>query len=264
VYKAWTNVFGCNLEEMEGQLDDFSCLNEFFTRALKANARPVDASAKLVSPCDGLIVSIDEYRRASPPAGPAVTAKRVRYSAVHDFLGLEAQDPLVTDGTGLLLGDPAANGLFSAVIYLAPGDYHRFHGPGDFEVQRGVHVAGELLTVGPRWVKRFPEILRLNERVSLLGRWEHGFFAMTAVGAYNVGSIAIRGWPELQTNEVLAASGLRRERDGFDAKWVKRGAEVGRFEMGSTIVLIFEAPRGTQFCVEAGQKVKVGQPLIIK
>ncbi len=81
--------------------------------------------------------------------------------------------------------------LFFTVIYLAPGDYHRFHSPAAWVVQRRRHFFGELFSVSPYVAKRLENLFVLNERVALLGRWRHGFFGMVPVGATNVGSINI-------------------------------------------------------------------------
>jgi phosphatidylserine decarboxylase len=83
------------------------------------------------------------------------------------------------------------NGLFFAVVYLAPGDYHRFHSPTAWVVEKRRHFAGELYSVAPYVAKRLHNLFVLNERVALLGRWRYGFFSMVPVGATNVGSIVI-------------------------------------------------------------------------
>lgn len=81
--------------------------------------------------------------------------------------------------------------MFQTVIYLAPGDYHRIHSPIEWECRKRRHFPGTLLPVAPLVGKVIPQLLAMNERVVLSGEYEHGFFSMTAVGAYNVGSIAI-------------------------------------------------------------------------
>lgn len=83
------------------------------------------------------------------------------------------------------------NGLFFAVVYLAPGDYHRFHSPTAWVVEKRRHFAGELYSVAPYVAKRLHNLFVLNERVAMLGRWRYGFFSMVPVGATNVGSIVI-------------------------------------------------------------------------
>jgi phosphatidylserine decarboxylase len=81
--------------------------------------------------------------------------------------------------------------LFFTVIYLAPGDYHRFHSPTAWVVEKRRHFVGELFSVSPWMAKRLENLFVLNERVALLGRWRHGFFGMVPVGATNVGSIKV-------------------------------------------------------------------------
>lgn len=83
------------------------------------------------------------------------------------------------------------NSLYFTVIYLAPGDYHRFHSPTAWVVEKRRHFVGELFSVSPYVAKRLENLFVLNERVALLGRWRHGFFGMVPVGATNVGSIKV-------------------------------------------------------------------------
>ncbi|KAI9452428.1 phosphatidylserine decarboxylase-domain-containing protein [Lactarius psammicola] len=161
------------------------------------------------------------------------------------------------------------NALFFAVIYLAPGDYHRFHSPTAWVVEKRRHFQGELFSVSPWVAKRAENLFVLNERVALLGRWRHGFFGMVPVGATNVGSIKINFDQALRTNvrgrppppgtytEAVysAASPI------LNGQPLRPGQEMGGFCLGSTIVLVFEAPPSFEFGVHAGQKVRVGQKL---
>ncbi|TWU74693.1 phosphatidylserine decarboxylase 1 [Metarhizium rileyi] len=184
--------------------------------------------------------------------------------------------------------------LYYAVIYLAPGDYHRFHSPTDWVVERRRHFAGELYSVSPYLQRTLPGLFTLNERVVLLGRWRYGFFGYVPVGATNVGSIRINFDRELRTNSLLTdtAAGLAAEQaaergepyTGFaEATYegaspvlhghaLRRGEEMGGFQLGSTIVLVFEAPSekaqgegkpasGWHWAVDKGQTVKMGQAL---
>ncbi|KAF2963502.1 hypothetical protein GQX73_g10069 [Xylaria multiplex] len=181
--------------------------------------------------------------------------------------------------------------LYYAVIYLAPGDYHRFHSPVNWVVERRRHFAGELYSVSPYLQRTLPGLFTLNERIVLLGRWRWGFFSYTPVGATNVGSIKINFDKELQTNSLLTDTAADRAAEeasaqgepysGFaeaiysDASAVlgghalRRGDEMGGFRLGSTIVLVFEAPAmdpaggkpGFTWAVERGQTVNMGQAL---
>lgn len=173
--------------------------------------------------------------------------------------------------------------LFFCVVYLAPGDYHRFHSPVSWVVERRRHFAGELYSVSPWIQSRLKDLFVLNERVVLLGRWRHGMFSMTPVGATNVGSIKIHFDKELRTNSLTHDPTKAHEKGGFAEATYKgasallgghpitKGSEMGGFNLGSTVVLVFEAPAaspdgppgqgGFRFCVERGQTVKMGEPL---
>lgn len=184
--------------------------------------------------------------------------------------------------------------LYYAVIYLAPGDYHRFHSPTNWVVERRRHFAGELYSVSPYLQRTLPGLFTLNERVVLLGRWRWGFFSYVPVGATNVGSIKINFDRELRTNSLTTDTAAARDAEeaakrgepylGYaEATYeaasqvlhghaLRRGEEMGGFQLGSTIVLVFEAPAaehdedgkhvgGWQWAVEKGQRVRVGQAL---
>lgn len=90
-----------------------------------------------------------------------------------------------------ILYNPEENCLHHCVIYLAPGDYHRFHSPTDWTVFARRHFPGELFSVNPSVARWLEGLFNFNERVVYYGEWEHGFFSMTAVGATNVGSIRV-------------------------------------------------------------------------
>ncbi|TKX24355.1 phosphatidylserine decarboxylase proenzyme-1 [Elsinoe australis] len=192
--------------------------------------------------------------------------------------------------------------LYYIVVYLAPGDYHRFHSPVSWVVASRRHFAGELYSVSPYLQRTLPGLFTLNERVVLLGKWRHGFFSFTPVGATNVGSIKINFDRELRTNSLTTDTAADRAAaqaaekgetySGFaEATYgaasrvlgghpLKRGEEMGGFQLGSTIVLVFEAPKGRRpsfdegfkgepgerkgglrWKVKEGQKVKVGEAL---
>ncbi|KJA20861.1 hypothetical protein HYPSUDRAFT_88432 [Hypholoma sublateritium FD-334 SS-4] len=161
------------------------------------------------------------------------------------------------------------NALFFSVIYLAPGDYHRYHSPTAWVVEKRRHFVGELFSVSPYMAKRLENLFVLNERVALLGRWKHGFFGMVPVGATNVGSIVVNFDTELRTNirGRPPPPGTYTEAVYSGASPILRGQplapaeEMGGFRLGSTIVLVFEAPEDFEFSVHAGQKVRVGQRL---
>ncbi|CAI9724065.1 phosphatidylserine decarboxylase proenzyme, mitochondrial-like isoform X2 [Octopus vulgaris] len=121
------------------------------------------------------------------------------------------------------------NVLYHCVIYLAPGDYHRFHSPTDWIVYFRRHFPGELLSVHPgmaRWIKG---LFNLNERAMYVGLWKHGFFSMTAVGATNVGSIRIYNDHELATNTWKKPDG--NNTDKYLPNEQSPGIEVGKGDL---------------------------------
>lgn len=155
------------------------------------------------------------------------------------------------------------------VVYLAPGDYHRFHSPTNWVVERRRHFTGDLFSVSPYIANRLSNLFVLNERVALLGRWKYGFYSMVPVGATNVGSIMINFDENLRTNtrklshpaysftEAVYTSASKI----LQGQPLLAGEEIGGFKLGSTIVMVFEAPKNWKFTVNAGEKVKVGQEL---
>lgn len=201
-----------------------------------------------------------------------------------------------------LLTSEHQTALYYVVVYLAPGDYHRFHSPTAWVAEKRRHFAGELYSVSPYLQRTLPGLFVLNERVVLLGRWRWGFFSFTPVGATNVGSIVVNFDRELRTNSLTTDTAADRAAEeaaergesysGFvEATYeaaspilhghaLRRGEEMGGFKLGSTVVLVFEAPKGQRpsldegwmgektkrkggwnWAVEKGQKVKMGQAL---
>ncbi|KAG9412433.1 hypothetical protein AC1031_015350 [Aphanomyces cochlioides] len=149
--------------------------------------------------------------------------------------------------------------LFHCVIYLAPGDYHRIHSPIDWSMGERRHFPGDLWPVNKIAVTSVPSLFTWNERVALLGRWKHGFFSMSLVGATNVGSMTLDVEPDFATNKALDFY-LTKEWGSCDTKkyesqqLVTRGDQVAQFKLGSTVVLVFEAPEDFKFTAEPGDK----------
>jgi phosphatidylserine decarboxylase len=161
------------------------------------------------------------------------------------------------------------------VVYLSPGDYHRFHSPANFTANYRRHVAGYLEPVDPRYLKTHTEVFKSNERVNLLGNWTHGFFAYCMVGATNVGSIKLNFDDSVRTNSYEVTTSRDRvytedkpnsanlTQDGIT---LKKGEEIGFFQMGSTIVMLVEIPEATttsakrfDLNVKPGQKLQMGE-----
>ena len=172
--------------------------------------------------------------------------------------------------------NPQALGLYQMVFYLAPGDYHRIHAPCSFFVKNVRHFPGTLFPISPLVARLVPNLFALNERVVLKGSWQYGFFALVCVGAYNVGSISLSFEDSLTTNNFrdLCSPNLSCGGGSFAYTYAyhppiafQKGEEVGHFNLGSTVVLIFEAPNDAAHELfrfvreETGGYVKMGESM---
>lgn len=165
--------------------------------------------------------------------------------------------------------------LYQCVIYLAPGDYHRFHSPVSWTVYFRRHFYGNLLSVNPAIASWISNLFSINERAAYIGAWRHGFFSLTAVGATNVGSIKVAFDPLLKTNVKWKNRkqtsdfyfGVKEKENDYDNHvvekhvYIRKGELFGEFRLGSTIVLIFEAPKNFKFNVKSGDRIKYGERL---
>jgi len=239
----FARTYSCRMDEaMIEDLKAYKSFNMFFNRSLKPELRPISA-APLVSPADGVVLHY----------GP-VENSRIEY--------VKEQDYPIDEFLGPILHDPKKQ-LYQMEIYLAPGAYHGFHSPARWTAKVRRHYPGLLLSVRPTLLETLPRLFCLNERVVLNGYWKHGFFSVSAVAATNVGDIHITADPTMRTN-------LRRHKD--DAQMSEKaihvaylpGERLGEFRLGSTIVLVFEAPRSIRFAVKAGDQLRYGQSLVIE
>lgn len=252
VYGTYVKLFNVNLNDAAvTDLTYYRSLSAFFTRALREGARYI-SPAPCVSPCDGVVLN----------CGPADTdkieqVKGVTYS-LEEFLGENKWSKKTDSNYYKSLLTNKNNILHQCIIYLAPGDYHRFHSPCDWTSNFRRHFSGKLLSVNPWMAKLIPGLFTMNERAVYVGEWKHGFFSMTAVGATNVGSIEIYSDPDLRTN----TKGKRNRIEELQTTVsYKKGELFGQFNMGSTIILLFEAPVDFKFDFRSGERVLVGQAL---
>ncbi|XP_031841483.1 phosphatidylserine decarboxylase [Nomia melanderi] len=262
LYGFYAKTFHANLDEIDADLSEFPSLVDFFVRPLKQDARPIDRKTSIVSPSDGRVLHF----------GPVTAClveqvKGVTYNLRH-FLGdmstFTSESPLKFTSEDddnyvkSLLKNPK-NQLYQLIVYLAPGDYHRFHSPTDWEIEFRRHFQGKLLSVNPKVAKYLPNLFSLNERVVYVGKWAGGFMAYTAVGATNVGSIKVYCDKELQTNKIMWPEVKHWKDANLGCAHISKGELFGEFRMGSTVVLLFEAPEDLKFCIQPGQTIKMGQ-----
>ena len=210
--------YGVNMDEAENpDIAAYPTFNEFFTRPLKSGARPL-ADARLVCPVDGAVSQF----------GP-IDADRIFQAKGHRYTT-----------TALVGGDAALGARFEdgkfATLYLSPRDYHRIHMPCAGRLVRMIHVPGDLFSVNPTTARGVPGLFARNERVVCVFESEWGPFVLVLVGATVVGSMATV-WHGV-VNPPRPGK-VREWAYEADAVTLARGAEMGRFLLGSTVVLLF-------------------------
>ncbi|KAJ0048217.1 hypothetical protein Pint_15845 [Pistacia integerrima] len=305
VYKAWARAFHSNLEEAALPLDEYASLREFFVRTLKQGSRPIDQDPNcLVSPVDGTILRFGELKgvgamieqvkgfsySVSSLLGASTFLPTIAEGEMHEESG--EQESILTDNTKkswwrISLTSPKVQdnmlarpmkGLYYCVIYLKPGDYHRIHSPVDWNVLVRRHFSGRLFPLNERATRTIRNLYVENERVVLEGLWQEGYMAIAAIGATNIGSIELFIEPEFKTNrprkKLLHSEPPEQwvyEPEGV-GMMLKKGDEVAAFNMGSTVVLVFQATTlkslesndtlsEFSFSIKRGDKIRVGEPL---
>ena len=210
--------YNVNMDEaLDPDITHYTSFNDFFTRALRPDARPL-AKADYVCPVDGRISQFG-----------TIDKDQIFQAKGHNF-----------STTALVGGDASLAAQFEhgsfANLYLSPRDYHRIHMPCDGRLTRMIYVPGELFSVNPTTARGIPGLFARNERVVCVFDTANGPFVMTLVGATIVGSMAtvwhgvvnpprtgqVRDWSYANDNVVL-----------------KQGEELGRFLLGSTVVMLF-------------------------
>ncbi|KAL9246849.1 hypothetical protein vseg_020337 [Gypsophila vaccaria] len=304
VYKAWARAFHSNLEEAALPLEEYSSMRDFFARGLKEGCRPIDSDPLcLISPVDGVVMRCGQLKES----GAMIEQVKGFSYSVSALLGRNSFLPMISgrdeieDSSEMAdnlrnqpekswwrvsfsspkIRDPIPaspmKGLFYCVLYLSPGDYHRVHSPVDWNVIARRHFAGRLYPVNERATRTIRNLYVENERVVLEGQWQQGYLALAAVGATTIGSIELFIEPELRTNRPMkkllqpeppAERVYERRGAGL---MVKKGHEVAAFNMGSTVVLVFQAPVAKssndstssdfRFCVKHGERIRVGEAL---
>ena len=239
---SWfARTYGVDWSEAEFQRpEDYRHFNAFFTRALREGARPVQGDAStVVSPADGHISQIGD----------------IDHDAVFQAKGRSFSI------TSLLGGDPARaacfhNGSF-VTVYLSPRDYHRLHMPLGGRLLETVYVPGRLYSVAPHTTRTIDGLFARNERLVSIFDTGAGPMAMVLVGAINVAAIETV-WAGLVTPPPRKKIEVKDMRSA--AIELQRGAEMGRFNMGSTVILLFAANRvnweeqlGAELPLQTGQ-----------
>ncbi len=227
----YVGKYKVNLDECQGGLEDYPTLVDFFTRALKPGVRPLDRMpSAIVSPVDGTC-----YVAGKVAAGRLPQAGALDY-AVADLLG----------------GDHRFDDGDYAVLYLSPRDYHRVHSPRDGQVSRLHYLPGRLWPVFPAAARSIRDLFAANERMVVWLDTDVGEVAVVMVGAFGVGRMRTV-CDDTITNTGGAGGSIRLP----TPRTFGRGEELGRFEMGSTVILVFP-PGSVTWTVKPGEPVRLG------
>jgi len=246
IIRRFVALFNVDMNDaVEPDLSSYPTFNAFFTRALKSSARPITGGPdEIACPADGRVSALGRIQQ-----GRVFQAKGCDYSLAK-LLADEA------------LAEQFNNGSF-ATVYLSPRDYHRLHMPVTGTLLSQTHVPGRLYSVAPHTVRTINGLFARNERVIATFKTEHGNMALVLVGAINVAAIETV-WHGLITPP--AGREVKRWRYPNDSEnsdtgdvTLQRGEEMGRFNMGSTIIVLFDHPVNWRIDVGVGDDVRMGQ-----
>ena len=238
---AFARRYRIDLDEC-GDLSGFRTFGEFFARPLHDGLRPIAPGEDVVvSPVDAVVSEAGVIR-----GGRLVQAKGIDYTA----------SALVGDDR---VGRKLAGGVYTT-LYLSPRDYHRIHFPLGGRVTGWRYVPGKLWPVNPASVRNVPGLFTVNERLVTLLDSPLGLVAIVAVGATVVGRVRATFDPSVPVTNLAGAGA--QSRDYATPIPVAKGQELGAFEMGSTVILLFE-PGRVDFApsLVAGARVRVGEPV---
>lgn len=236
----YVKKYGVKLEEAEIPENGFRNLNLFFTRRLKPGARTISKGKNdIVATTDS---RVDQYGKLKKDT--IIQAKGVEYS-VKDLIPSKMAEKFI-DGCYITL-------------YLSPGDYHRIHAPVTGEIAGFFNIPGKLFTVQEFMVKGLKGLFAVNERLITYVSTKKGYVAVCKIGAINVGKISL-SYDKAVTNRFLR----RRNEFFYEAGKrppVKKGDEIGTFNLGSTVIILFEKGMVRFDRLKAGQKVRVGEKI---
>ncbi|EAS01727.2 phosphatidylserine decarboxylase (macronuclear) [Tetrahymena thermophila SB210] len=282
IYKSFSRLYNVIEEDIVKELADFKTFNEFFTRQIKQ--RNIDPNPKIiVSPADSLCLNISEIQ-----GDENLLVKGINYK-LGEFLTGVKNYKLQDEAFQSMKINPnkSQSKIYQAIFYLNPGDYHRYHSCADITFTKRNHIVGYLAPVKVSYISKHEGVYENNERVALFGEYNQGFFSMVFVGATNVGSMTVNFDQDVKTNQPLDNKFeqkltkhyniencnqeiLENEKQACDKRYerlqngfkVPKGEEIGQFNMGSTVVIFFEAQGNPKLLIQKGQKVRMGQPIV--
>ena len=231
-------------EAVHSETDAYPHFNSFFTRALRDGVRPQpDTPAAIACPVDGAISEL------GPISGDRLLQAKGRHYSLIDLLGGNREQ-----------ADTFSDGLF-CTLYLSPRDYHRIHMPVDGRLRETTYIPGRLFSVAPHTTRAISGLFTRNERLVTVFDSEAGPVAVILVGAIFVACTeTVWGGVAQPTGRGIEARHFGPDSD--TAVSLRRGEELGRFNMGSTVILLFPPGRAQWLPeLQAGQAVRLGQTL---
>eukprot|EP01015_Nassula_variabilis_P007050 TRINITY_DN1536_c0_g1_i1.p1 TRINITY_DN1536_c0_g1~~TRINITY_DN1536_c0_g1_i1.p1 ORF type:complete len:284 (-),score=26.19 TRINITY_DN1536_c0_g1_i1:123-974(-) len=272
-------------KDMMKKFSEYESFQQFFTR--QVHPRNIDSDPNLLlSPADAKILSISEIKNDQ------CLLVKGKYYSIGRLLTGNDQYLLTQEEIQKMKKKGKDSKIYQIILYLSPGDYHRFHAPTNFSVGKRNHIPGFLYPVKEDYVMQNPNVYGENERVIISGESNKGYFAMCMVGALNVGSIKLNFEPNFSTNiEYDTNQSKIKTNDGpqnyqkskpvtkpqkeskteeistqlykeyINKQELTKGEEIGLFRFGSTIILVFEAENGFEWEVQPGSKIRYGDKL---
>ncbi len=244
--KAFIHKYKVNMEiALEPEPTAYAHFNKFFTRSLNANARPISTKINtIISPVDG---AVSQYGDIID--GRIFQAKN-RLFSVEELLGGSSKRAA-----------PFHGGQF-ITIYLSPKDYHRIHCPLNAELIEATHIPGQLFSVNPATTRVIPKLFARNERLAAIFQTEIGKIAIVMVGAIFVSSIETTWGGVINTSRQQQVQTWFYGTESDKEYQVNRGGEIGRFNMGSTVILLFEANSiAWNLTMKLGLSLKMGEQI---
>ena len=234
IFSIWLRINGCDYPLPKDYMK-YSTLAEFFSRAKDFSTESTHSTADLISPVDGTIIDFSMLV-AEPSTCSISNVKGKRYN-LYDFLQITSLTP------------SPGNEIYITKIYLSPCDNHRFYSPANWNIISCSYIPGGLHPLPKYGLFKGSEYT--NERIILKGNWKYGFFSFAAIGAMLVGSINI---------DQNLCNLLNLPKGGKDPIFCPKSVDLGKFQFGSMIILVFEAPSGTY--PKTNGRITVGQGII--
>ncbi|MET1256624.1 archaetidylserine decarboxylase [Aliikangiella maris] len=230
---------------VEPELTQYASFNEFFTRPIRPETRPIDADINsFCSPVDGCMSQFGPIE-----SGRLIQAKNHHFTTLEVLGGDESQAAHFAEGE-------------FCTIYLAPKDYHRIHMPCDGKLVKMSHIPGRLFSVNPLTANNVPHLFARNERVVSYFETDFGLMAMIAVGATIVGSIETVWQGTITPPTAKSVTHWDYAEQNIH---LEKGAEMGRFKLGSTVILLMQKA-SWQWAEKIGlqQDIRLGEKLITR